>query len=327
MQEDQQEPDAIPYLAQLAEQLMRGINLLSPEVRASHAAYLCAAQNADGGFSGREGGSDLYYTGFALRSLAMLDALTPELCDKASGFLKASLTRRTSVVDFFSFLYAAMLAELGGGPGVFADSPPGWDARVADMLETFRTPDGGYAKTAGSKAGSTYHTFLVSLCYQLLSWPIPKPAEMVQFILSRRREDGGFVEIGPMKRSGTNPTAAAVGVLQIVESAAQAGAVFTADVREGVVDFLAAMPSEEQGFRANARAPLADLLSTFTGLWTLRQLGGLDRVDAAAACQYAQELELPTGGFHGGIWDEQTDVEYTFYGLGCLAIMARLATG
>ena len=203
----------------------------------------------------------------------MLDALTPELCSKASGFLKASLTQRTSVVDFFSFLYAAMLAELGGGPGVFADSPPGWDARVADMLETFRTPDGGYAKTVGSKAGSTYHTFLVSLCYQLLTWPIPQQAEMVQFVLSRRREDGGFVEIGPMKRSGTNPTAAAVGVLQIVESAAQPGAVFTPDVREGVVDFLAAMPSEEDGFRANARAPLADLLSTFTGLWTLRQLG------------------------------------------------------
>jgi geranylgeranyl transferase type-2 subunit beta len=148
---------------------------------------------------------------------------------------------------------------------------------------------------------------------------------MVQFILGRRREDGGFVEISPMKRSGTNPTAAAVGVLQIAESDVPAGTVFTTEVRNGVVDFLAGMPSEEDGFRANARAPLADLLSTFTGLWTLRQLGALDRVDTAAASQYAEQLELPTGGFHGGIWDEQTDVEYTFYGLGCLAIMARPA--
>jgi geranylgeranyl transferase type-2 subunit beta len=323
MQEDQPQPAPVPYLAQLAEQLMLGIDALPAEVRNRHAGYLAGVQNPDGGFSGRQGGSDLYYTGFALRGLALLDALTPEICTSASGFLRASLNQRTSVVDFFSFLYAAMLAELGGGPAVFADSPPGWDARVAEMLETFRTPDGGYAKVAGNATGSTYHTFLVSLCYQLLSWPVPKPAEMVRFILSRRRDDGGFVEIGPMKRSGTNPTAAAVGVLQIVEAESQPGTFFTADVREGVVEFLAAMPSEEDGFRANARAPLADLLSTFTGLWTLRQLGALDRVDAGEACEYAQQLELPTGGFHGGIWDDQTDVEYTFYGLGCLAMMNR----
>jgi geranylgeranyl transferase type-2 subunit beta len=320
MQQDQSAPASVPYLVQLAEQLTPGFNQLPPEVRGRHAAYLRAAQNPDGGFSGRQGSSDLYYTGFALRSLALLDALSKEICTSASRYLRASLTQRTSVVDFFSFLYAAMLAEIGGGPSVFADSSAGWDIRVADMLETFRTPDGGYAKNAGNTAGSTYHTFLVCLCYQLLGLPLPKAADMVRFVLSRRREDGGFVEIGPMKRSGTNPTAAAVGVLQIVESDNQAGNVFTAEVRSGVVDFLAAMPSEEHGFRANGRAPLADLLSTFTGLWTLHQLKALDRVDVAAVRQYAQQLELPSGGFHGGIWDDQTDVEYTFYGLGCLAI-------
>jgi geranylgeranyl transferase type-2 subunit beta len=307
--------------------MMDGANRLPAETRERHTTFLRAAQNSDGGFSGREGGSDLYYTGFALRGLAMLDGLTPEICTGASGFLKASLVRRTSVVDFFSFLYAAILAEMGGGPGVFVDSPADWDTRVADMLETFRTPDGGYAKIAGSKSGSTYHTFLVSLCYQLLGRAAPHAAETAQFVLSRRREDGGFVEIGPMKRSGTNPTAAAVGVLQMIEAEASSGSVFTAEVREGVVDFLSAMPSEENGFRANARAPLADLLSTFTGLWTLRQLQALDRVDAQAACRYAQKLERAAGGFHGGIWDEQTDVEYSFYGLGCLAIQALLADG
>src|SRR5438046_9243599 len=34
------------------------------------------------------------------------------------------------------------------------------------------------------------------------------------------------------------------------------------------------------------------------------------------AFHYAQSLERPEGGFLGGIWDEATDVEYTFYGLG-----------
>jgi geranylgeranyl transferase type-2 subunit beta len=73
--------------------------------------------------------------------------------------------------------------------------------------------------------------------------------------------------------------------------------------------------------RANARAPLADLLSTFTGTWTLAQLGALERIDTEAVLAYAQSLEAAEGGFRGGLWDERTDVEYTFYGLGILALL------
>ena len=34
------------------------------------------------------------------------------------------------------------------------------------------------------------------------------------------------------------------------------------------------------------------------------------------------ELEFPTGGFRGAAWDDAADVEYTFYGLGVLALVA-----
>ncbi len=311
------------YLLELALQLADGLSRWPPEHRARHAAHLRAAQNADGGFSGREGDSDLYYTGFGLRGLAVLDGLSPELCGRAASYLRDCLTRQASVVDFFSLLYAASLVQLGGGPDVFADSPPGWQERVVTVLETFRTPDGGYARAAGNAAGSTYHTFLVGLCYQLLDRPFPKVAEVIQFIHARRRDDGGFVEIAPMRRSGTNPTAAAVGVLHLVSGEGEENSALTADVRHGVVQLLAAMPSLEGGLRANSRAPLADLLSTFTGLWTLQRLGALDRVDTAAALRYVQQLELPGGGFRGGLWDAHTDVEYTFYGLGCLGLLQR----
>ncbi len=305
------------YLPRLNARLADGLDRLPEEFRARHAAFLTAAQNADGGFSGREGDSDLYYTGFALRSLAVLDALTPEVCDRAAGFLKQRLTQPASVIDFFSLLYACLLVQATGGPDVLAGSPPDWPDRVAAALETYRTPDHGYAKAAGAASGSTYHTFLVALCYQLLGRTVPRPEEVVRFVRSRQRGDGGYVEIAPMRRGGTNPTAAAVGVLQML--AGPDGP--TGDERAAVIDFLAAMPSAEGGFQANGRAPLADLLSTFTGVWTLDQLGALDRIDLAAALRYAESLELAGGGFHGGLWDEGTDVEYTFYGLGVLALL------
>src|SRR5258706_8718297 len=131
--------------------------------------------------------------------------------------MNQGLDQHASVVDFFSLLYACFLVQVAGGPDVLAGSPEDWPERVAGTLETFRTADGGYAKTVGGNSGSTYHTFLVGLCYQLLGRPLPRPEELARFIDSRRRDDGGFVEIAPMRRGGTNPTAAAVGMLQILD--------------------------------------------------------------------------------------------------------------
>jgi geranylgeranyl transferase type-2 subunit beta len=308
-----------PYLLRLTLRLAEGVSRLPAEVRARHAGYLRAAQNADGGFSGREGGSDLYYTGFALRGLAVLDALTPALAEQAAGFLRGCLTQQTSVIDFFSLLYSCALVQLAGGPDVLAVSAPDWPERVAAILESFRTFDGGYAKTIGGASGSTYHTFLVALCYQLLGRPLPRLADVVCFVASRRREDGGYVEIAPMRRGGTNPTAAAVGLLQMANARTPGE---LAEVREGVIDFLTEMASPEGGLRANGRAPLADLLSTFTAAWTLEQLGGLQRLDFEQVRRYAESLQHAEGGFHGGLWDEGHDVEYTFYGLGVLSLCA-----
>src|SRR5713101_9520658 len=256
------------YLESLTNRLMEGFARLPEETRQRHIGYLRSAQNADGGFSGREGGSDLYYTGFGLRGLAILDALTPEICDRAGDFLCPWLTQQASVVDFFSFLYSCALVQLGGGPDILAGRPADWPDRVAATLETFRTPDGGYGKAVGDRAGSTYHTFLVVLTYQMLGRDLPAIDRLRAFIESHRREDGGFVEIAAMKRSGTNPTAAAIGILQIL---ANDSGQFQAETRN-VIPFLTGMASPEGGLRANTRAPVADLLSTFTGTWTLSQL-------------------------------------------------------
>lgn len=312
-----------PYLLRLTLRLAEGVSRVPAEVRARHADYLRAAQNADGGFSGREGGSDLYYTGFALRGLAVLDALTPTIAERAAGFLRGCLTQQTSVIDFFSLLYSCALVQLSGGPDVLAGSAANWPDRVAALLESFRTFDGGYAKSNGGVSGSTYHTFLVALCYQLLGRTLPRLADVVNFVAARRREDGGYVEIAPMRRGGTNPTAAAVGLLQI---ASEEMPTALDEVRDGVIDFLAAMASPEGGLRANGRAPLADLLSTFTAAWTLEQLGGVQRLDMDQVRRYAEALQRPEGGFHGGLWDEGNDVEYTFYGLGVLALTAFMKT-
>jgi geranylgeranyl transferase type-2 subunit beta len=138
-------------------------------------------------------------------------------------------------------------------------------------------------------------------------------------VASRRRDDGGFVEVPSARRSGTNPTSAAVGLLQL---AGLEGQGLLEEVREGVADLLLESVSDEGGIRANPRVPLADLLSTFTGAWTLAQIGRLDRLDRHLLQHYVLQIERSEGGFQAGLWDAGADVEYTFYGLGVLALLS-----
>jgi geranylgeranyl transferase type-2 subunit beta len=301
------------YLESLTLRLVAGLEALRDDVRKRHAAFLAAFQQPDGGFRGREGGSDLYYTGFALRGLALLGHLEGEVVQRASGYLRSQLSRQVPMVDFLSLIYGAAVLNLAAGIDVFVGSAAGWQLNIASALEGFRRDDGGYAKTDEGATSSLYHTFLVVLSQQLIEQPIVEPGRIVEFVRSRQREDGGFVEMPQMKRSGTNPTAAAIGLLRILDALDE-------DTRESTLDFLCEMQTDEGGLRANTRIPIADLLSTFTGCLTLADLSALDEIDVVAVRRYAKQLEQPEGGFLGAIWDHAADVEYTFYGLGTIAL-------
>jgi geranylgeranyl transferase type-2 subunit beta len=150
----------------------------------------------------------------------------------------------------------------------------------------------------------------------LLALPLVEPERLLEFVVGRRREDGGFVEMAPMKCSGTNPTAAAIGLLTLLDALDDA-------TRTAAVDFLAEMQTDEGGLRANTRIPIADLLSTFTGLLSLADLGQPAAIDLAAARHYVRALEEDQGGYRGADWDTGRDVEYTFYGIGAVALLGK----
>jgi len=297
----------------LAERLRSSV---PAETRERHRAYLTAAQNADGGFAGREGESDPYYTAFALWALSILGALTPEIAKRATTFLDANLDRAKNLVDFFSLMHGYRLAQTAMPLAESSDATRLWLDLVAVALQSCRTPDGGYGRVPDLREGSTYATFLAVLAYEEIDRPLPEPEKTLAFVRGRQREDGGYVEIPPMKRSGTNPTAAARAVIEILETDQQK------KHDESTIDFLLNLVSFEGGILANNRIPMADLLSTFTGLWSLHEMDALKQLDAAKALRYVQSLERPEGGFLAGLWDENVDVEYTFYGLGSLALLA-----
>lgn len=309
---------AEPYLLRLGTRLSAGLAGLTEEVRARHRAFILSRQNADGGFSGREGGSDLYYTGFAVRSLAVLRELHGEDCQRIADFLRAAGRTNVTVIDLVSWLYSALVVQGIGGIDVLSSVDADWPDRLAEILESFRTKDGGYAKTHEGAAGSTYHSFLVTICYELIGRPMPHVPRLLQFVFDRQRDDGGFVEIGPMKRSGTNPTAAAAAILNMHGALDE-------ELRDDVAAFLREVYSSEGGFQANTRIPCADGLSTFTAILTAQDLNLAGLFDRDRAIEFVQALGFSDGGFRGALWDQAADVEYTFYALGTLGLLGATA--
>ena len=184
---------------------------------------------------------------------------------------------------------------------------------LLNRWERFRRPDGYFAGSEKSVASSTYTTFLAAIFYELLgeaerSGTIPSAP-----ILERRRSDGGFVELQPLRYSGTNPTAAAVGLLTILG--------VPLPEKEKTVEFLCRCQHPTGGFQAHARIPVPDLLSSFSALMALYDLDATDQINRSALRNFATSLRAPDGGYFGMLPDQQSDVEYTFYGMALEAML------
>ena len=281
------------YLADLTLRLAVGAGKLPEEVRSRHAASITAAQHEDGGFTGREGSGDLYYTSFALRALAMLNRLDGTTARRVAGFLSDRLTQPLPSIDFLSLVTSAVLVEGAGGVDVFTGAGRDLHQSVVDAFEPFRRDDGGYAKTQRGGQSSTYHTFLVAGCRQMVGLPIDGAPQMIELIRSRQRDDGGFVEISPLRNGGTNPTAAAVGLLRMLDALDES-------TGKAAATFLVRMRTAEGGLRANAQIPVADLLSTFTGLVALDSLDAASSLDPVTLQRFVHSLQQPQGGFRAG---------------------------
>ncbi|HUV38803.1 MAG TPA: prenyltransferase/squalene oxidase repeat-containing protein, partial [Planctomycetota bacterium] len=123
---------------------------------------------------------------------------------------------------------------------------------------------------------------------------------------------------GTGSAEGTNPTAAALGILSTLDA-------LDATTARRARTFLVSMQRADGGFAATPGAPVSDLMSSFTALAALGDTGSLEDVRLGDLGRYVKGLALEPGGFRGSPADEATDVEYTYYGLGVLALLAEAA--
>ncbi|MEI6914811.1 MAG: prenyltransferase/squalene oxidase repeat-containing protein [Armatimonadota bacterium] len=294
------------YLDALDKLLLLGISQISPEFARRQADFTLGKQLQDGGFSGRLGGADLYYTDFGIRIIRLLSPETDTLLSTARWIADRHSDAK-NVLDCFSLLNSArLLNDIGFNLPTEKASP------IA-RLHAQRVAQGAYGRP-GSNATSSYNTFIASLCFEMLETDFPDVPYALAAIRGLKRPDGGYSETSDQSLSQTNASVAAIAFLTMHNVSDPGDA-------ESTADFLSRMQTGDGGLLAQPSAPEADLLSTFTGVLSLFGLNALNRLDLRAVAEFVGRLAHPQGGFRACLSDDEPDVEYTYYGVGTMALL------
>lgn len=280
---------------------------LGPKVLEGAAAlvteFILSQRNPDGGFRDRKGESDLYYTAFALDSLTALQQPLPEM----AGYLA-----RFGCGRDLDFVHLCCLARCWGAISEARDCGfLETGEAIALNLAKFRSADGGFNNSPNAATGSAYGAFLGLGACQDLRLQLPFPARLVESLRALEIGDGSWANERGMRFGATNSTAAAVAVLRnlsapinsragdwlLAQAHPQGGfcavpgapipdllSTATAlhalagvekdfsSVKEGCLDFIDSLWTNEGSFHGNWTEDVLDTEYTFYGLLALGHL-------------------------------------------------------
>jgi len=267
--------------------------------------FLTACINTDGGFKGRDKQSDLYYTVFGLETLLALGSTFPR--DRIFTFIQ-EFTKK----DPIDLVHLAALIRCYANLSDNGIKKSLCDKLTKD-LEKFRSKDGGFANDIGAEHGTAYSCFFALTAYQDLQIDMPSQSMVAQCIWALSIPGGGFTNNTKIKTASTNPTAAAMIVLNHLSQ--------PPDKKDA--NWLLAQCTSAGGFLAMPTAPIPDLLSTATALHALAVTGFEIDTIKERCLDFIDSLWCGKGGFYGNWADAVVDCEYTYYGLLALGHLGK----
>lgn len=280
-----------------------GARELTPEAAERITGFILKNRQSDGGFQGRSGQSDLYYTHFALESLIALEY-------PLAGLRMEEYLARFGAGDSLDLVHLACLIRCWGRlTGIPARCRRQWRWR----LRTFWLLAGaGRPKTAEGLI-SAYQAFLLALASEAAELPAPPEALIRRGLHRWQAGDGGYANL-PGVATGTTTVTAAVAILL---------AMLQDRTVEPLAAWLADRYSPMGGFSPSSRGGAPDLLSTATALVALRAMGADWPDRREDLLNFIDILWDESGGFGGSLGDPRPDVEYTYYGLLALGALAE----
>ena len=271
--------------------------LLGDEASQLVETFVRSQQQQDGGFCGRDGKSDLYYTSFAIDALTALQVELPR--ETLRSFLGSF-----GEGDSLDFVHLCCLARAWSA--LEKNGPP-IEAILTHLEEKFRTSsDGGYNQSPGAEFGSCYGCFLAYGAYRDHDRTPPEATRMIEECLTALAAgEGAWANDRNLPVPNLPATAAAVTLLRN----------FRAPIPTHTGDWILGLAHEQGGFKAFDGAPLPDLLSTAVGLHALDGIQVSFQNHVEPFLDFIDSLWTAAGGFHGHWNDEELDLEYTYYGL------------
>lgn len=267
----------------------RARNLLNERVDLV-AGFLRSQTHTDGGFRGRTGQSDLYYSVFGIEGLLALGAETP-------AAPLAAYLRRFGGGESLDLVHLACLARCWGAIGWHGCDPRS-RGRIHDCLNGFRADD-------DPAFGSAYGCFLAVGAWQDLRRGVPNPDALAHCLEGLQTPDGGYANDPRVPAASAPATAAAVTALRHL------GRPVPPEAARWLLD----RHRERGGFAAMPAAPDADLLSTATALHALAGMNVSLGERRSACLDFVNGLWSDEGAFRGSDHDGTLDCEYTYYGL------------
>lgn len=269
-------------------------------------AFIASQQNPDGGFAGKEGKSDLYYTLFGLMCAAVLN-LKIDL-NAVQRYLNEQENSPQDLVHLSALIRARLALKLLSIPDnlrmLVSNINPlrrfYVDNRSRERLKIYLTsPDPD--RFPHQDPNCPYSLLLAVGAAQDCGMDFDA-GEFLTRLTPYRTPDGAWSNLKNSASGSLNATIAAIQVKRQL----------TGTTDPETLRWLRTQQNSDGGFRAVPNAPSGDLLSTATALFALRQG---KTAPAYVTNDFIRSLWHPNGGFCATVTDNQPDCEYTFYGL------------
>ena len=260
-----------------------------------------SSQTFDGGFAGRDGKSDLYYTNFALDILHAFKAEYDE-----ESLCKYLQCQDFENLDFISL--CALLRCQSYHLNKFAESAKSY---IFIVLEKFRSVDGCFAASPSQSYGNPYSTFCAMLVEQSWQESILDKSNILAMLNKYHAQNGGFCNEQSATNATTPNTAAALclqyfcGVRKADPSCQWLLSRFSAG-----------------GFTISAQLKIPNLLATSVALQALSLYGcKLDENQTKQCLTFIEAHWHDCGGFVGIPLDDLADCEYCYYAITALGLL------
>ena len=266
---------------------------LSPGAKRKISEYIRSQQIDNGLFTDRSHLTvDTYYSVFGLM-LARIFGLDVDK-KQAVNQLYSSKVNQYDLTSLSSYIRTAQLLSLNVNKLDAA-----WKPKTVEDLILTSFPNGD--------PSSPYSQFLLWSLKEDLRYKVIDKAYILNLLDYYRTAEGGFSNMQGGACMSTNATVAALLLKGQIKK-------YTSDNN---ADILTKMQVNSGGFKASEIAPIPDLLSTATALFVLSCYKLTPRISAT---DFVEAHWNANGGFSGNVADENTDIEYTFYGLLALGI-------